>query len=144
MRKNSNIPISVENAIMGMIKSLPYFEAEYVSLLRSPGSIDKERIHTFEQYIECRINNEFYSVPEISDIVDNFDGYLISVVSVSQPPNNKYKNRYNEIQIEINEFCPDYCGEDLEGDIEKVREFLGGKRMSIISAPRKPNITIIG
>lgn len=143
MRKNSNIPVSVENAIMGMIKSLPYYEAEYVSLLRSPGSIDKERMHSFQQYIECRINNEFFSVPEVRDIVENFDGYLIVVTSVSQEAGQEERNKYREIRIEINEYCPEYLGDDIEADLERLRSFLGGTRFIIRSAPRKPDIKAI-
>ena len=140
MRKNSNIPISVENAIIGVIRSLPHFEAEYISLLRKPGSMDKERIHTFEQYIECRLNNEFFSIPELSHVAEDFDGFMIRVVSV-QRPDTSHKNRFSEIRAEINTGCPEFCGEDLEKDIEMIREFLGGTRITIVSAPRMPRIT---
>lgn len=141
MRKNSNVPISVENAIIGVIKSLPHFEADYISLLRRPGSIDKERIHTFQQYIECRLNNEFFYVPELSEIAEDFDGYMITVTAVQQP-DTPYKNRFSEIYAEINRACPEFIGEDMDKDIEKIRAFLGGTRIKIISAPRMPRIII--
>ena len=141
MRKNSNIPISVEAAIVGVIKSLPHFEAEYISLLRRPGSIDKERIHTFKQFIECRLNNEFFFIPELSEIAEDFDGYMITVTMVQQP-NSPYKNRFSEIRAEINQACPEFIGEDINEDIEKIRNFLGGTRIRVISAPRMPKIII--
>lgn len=141
MRKNSNIPISVEAAIVGVIKSLPHFEAEYISLLRRPGSIDKERIHTFKQFIECRLNNEFFFIPELSEIAEDFDGYMITVTMVQQPK-SPYKNRFSEIRAEINQACPEFIGEDINEDIEKIRNFLGGTRIRVISAPRMPKIII--
>lgn len=141
MRKNNTIPINVENAIIGVIRSLQYFEADYISLLRRPGSMDKERIHTFQQYIECRLNNELFYVPELSEIANDFDGYMITVTSVSQP-DVPYKNRFSVINAEINVSCPEFIGEDLEEDIKKLKSFLGGTRIKIISAPRMPKIII--
>lgn len=144
MRKNSNVPISVENAIQEVIRSLQYYEAEYVSLLRYPGAMDKERIHTFQQYIECRLNNEFFSVPELRDVAEDFDGFLIRVTGVQQPPDRgaQFKNRFTEIHFEINQGYPGFLGEDLDEDMETIRNFLGGTRITVISAPRVPRIII--
>ena len=101
MRKNSNVLVSVERAILEVIRSLPRFEAGYVSLLRRPGSMDKERINTFQQYIECRLNYDFFYIPELRGVIEDFDGYLLRVTSVQQP-NTKYKNRFSEIRVEVN------------------------------------------
>ena len=49
---------SIVEAIKSVNESLKTYEAEWISLKRSPYA-DKERIHSLRQFIECRLNMEF-------------------------------------------------------------------------------------
>lgn len=136
----SKVPASVLRAIQGVNESLRYYEAEWVSTQRTPYS-DKERIHTLRQYLECRLNMEFWGIPELSGIVEGFDGHLLEVMSVIGEDS---KRRRFETAIAYINKSPDwYLGEeDFAVVLEKIENFLGGTRIQFNNAPKRPKITI--
>ena len=142
MRKNKNIDVTIERAILGVIKSLPSFEPDYISLLRRPGDIDKVRVHTLEEFIECRLNFEFFSIPEIYDYVSDFNGYLIRIVELQVPNDRGRRNRFTIIRAELDFESPQFIGEDLESDCNGLINFLGGRNIVITAGPRVPKIVI--
>lgn len=139
MRKNRKVSIELENAIIDVVSSLRNYEAEYRSLLRYPGA-EKERIHSFSQYIDCRVNFEMYILPGLTDIADNFGGHLFSVIAIEGA--NERTRRFSRIVVGINEGYSGYWGDDLEGDLARVRSYLGGSRITIVYSKRKPTIFI--
>lgn len=136
----SKIPETVKSAIRGVNESLRYFEAEWISTQRTPYS-DKERIHTLRQYLECRLNMEFWGIPELSGIIEGFDGHFLEVMSVQgEDP----KRRRFETAIAYVNKSPDwYLGEeDFPVVLEKIEKFLGGTRIQFNNSPKRPKIII--
>lgn len=140
MRKNHKISIELEQAIVEVIESLRYYEAEFRSVKRCPLSTDLERIHTLRQYIECRLNFELYSVPELREYAPFFDGHLFNVLSISGV--DEKKRRFQTFEAALNFGCPEYGGEDIEEDMERILERLGGSRILVTYSRRKPRIII--
>lgn len=136
----SKIPDSIKLAIGAVNESLKTYEAEWISLKRSPWS-EKERIHSLRQFLECRLNMEFLGVPELSGIVENFDGHFLEVMSViGEDP----KRRRFEYAVAYINKSPDwYMGEeDFPVVLEKIENFLGGTRIQFNNSPKRPKITI--
>ena len=137
---HTKIPESVKAAIRGVNESLRYYEAEWISTQRTPYS-DKERIHTLRQFLECRLNMEFWRIPELSGLVEGFDGHFLEVMSVQGEDDKRKKF---ELAIAYVNKSPDwYLGEeDFSVVLEKIENFLGGTRILFNNSPRRPKITI--
>lgn len=134
------VPETVRNAIREVNESLRYFEAEWISTQRTPYS-EKERIHTLRQYIECRLNMEFWKIPELSGLVEGFDGHFLEVMSVI---GEDTKKRKFETAIAYINKSPDwYFGEeDFSIVLDKIEKFLGGSKIQFNNSSKRPKITI--
>ena len=95
---------SIVEAIKSVNESLKTYEAEWISLKRSPYA-DKERIHSLRQFIECRLNMEFFYIPELREYVENFDGHFLEVMSVIGEDSRRRRFEYVIAYIKK---CPQY------------------------------------
>lgn len=136
----TKIPQPILEAIRNVNSTLSSYKSEWVSLKRSPW-IEKERIHTLNQFLECRLNMEFYYIPELSPIVEQFDGHFIEIMSVV---GEKDKGKFENAIAYINKSPDWYLGnEDFSIIIKKAEDFIGGSRIEFNSAPKRPKITIL-
>lgn len=130
---------SIINAIRNVNESLRSYEAEWVSLKRSPYA-EKERIHTFRQFIECRLNMEFYYIPELQKYVENFDGHFLEVTSIIGE--NDKRRRFEYVIAYINKNPDWYMGEDFCEDMTEIEKLIGGSIIKFTYSSKRPKITI--
>ena len=130
---------NIVEAIKSVNESLKTYEAEWISLKRSPYA-DKERIHSLRQFIECRLNMEFFYIPELREYVENFDGHFLEVMSVIGEDSRRRRFEYVIAYINKN---PDwYMGEDFCNDMIKIENLIGGSKIKFTYSPKRPKITI--
>lgn len=129
----------IKDAIKNVNESLRNYEAEWTSLKRSPYS-EKERIHSFRQYIECRLNMEFYYIPELTEYVENFDGHFWEVMSVIGQ--DEKKRRFEYVIAYINKSPDWYGGEDFCSDMNEIEKLVGGSKIKFTYSAKRPKITI--
>ena len=97
----------LREACASVCDALKYFEEGYTSAQRTP--IDgSERCESVEQFIECRLNFEAFEIPELSPFVQDLDGYLFNVESVSEF--DKKKRKFKEVVIGLNQSPETYIG----------------------------------
>lgn len=130
---------SIKEAIKSVNESLRNYEAEWVSLRRSP-TAEKERIHSLRQFIECRLNMEFYGIPELQEYVENFDGHFLEVMSVIGE--DERKRRFQYAVAYVNKSPDWYMGEDFCEALTEIERLIGGSKIKFTYSPKRPKITI--
>lgn len=131
---------SIKTAIMSVNESLRNYEADWVSLKRCPYS-EKERIHSLRQFIECRLNMEFYYIPELREYVECFDGHFLEVMSVIGEDDKR--RRFEYVIAYINKSPDWYMGEeDYLEVMNKIESLLGGSKIKFTYSSKRPKITI--
>lgn len=129
----------IKEAIKSVNESLKSYEAEWISLKRCPYS-EKERIHTLRQFIECRLNMEFFYIPELREYVENFDGHFLEVMSVVGEDDRR--KRFEYVEAYVNKSPDWYMGEDFYEAITNIEKLLGGSKIKFTYSPKRPKITI--
>lgn len=129
----------IKEAIKSVNASLKSYEAEWISLKRCPFS-EKERIHTLRQFIECRLNMEFFFIPELKEYVENFDGHFLEVMSVVGEDDKR--KRFEYVEAYVNKSPDWYMGDDFYEAITKIENLLGGSKIKFTYSPKRPKITI--
>ena len=129
----------IKEAIKSVNESLRSYEAEWISLKRCPYS-EKERIHTLRQFIECRLNMEFFYIPELREYVENFDGHFLEVMSVVGEDDKR--KRFEYVEAYVNKSPDWYIGEDFYEAILKIEKLLGGSKIKFTYSLKRPKITI--
>lgn len=130
---------NIKEAIKNLNESLKTYQAEYISLKRSP-YCEKERIHTFRQFIECRLNMEFFYIPELQEYVESFDGHFLEVMSVIGEDTKK--RRFQTVTAYVNKSPDWYRGEDFFQAITEIENLLGGTQIIFTYSTKRPKITI--
>ena len=130
---------NIKQAIKNVNESLRNYEAEWISLKRSPYA-EKERIHSFRQFIECRLNMEFYHIPELQDYVENFDGHFLEVMSVVGQ--DEKRRRFEYVEAYVNKSSDWYMGEDFYTALTEIESLLGGSKIKFTFSAKRPKITI--
>ena len=98
---------NLRQACASVCDTLKYFEENYTSVSRTP--VDgPERCESVEQFIECRLNFEAFEIPELLPFVQDLDGYLFNVESVSEF--DKKKRKFKEVIIGLNQSPETYIG----------------------------------
>lgn len=122
--------------------SLPYYEKDYISVKRSPAS-DRERVTSFRQYIECRINYECFGIPQLRPYAEAFDGYLFEVTAVIGQDEDR--RRFTIVEAEIRK-SPEYYMADGESDfmetLDNAMKVLGGSKLRFNYSQKKTKIYI--
>lgn len=131
--------IDLTDAIKRVNETLRSFEINWISLKRSPYS-EKERIHSFRQFIECRLNMEAYYVPELREFVEKFDGHFLEVTSVIGE--NLKKKRFEYVIAYVNKSPDWYFGENFLEDMERIENLLGGTKIKFTHSAKRPKINI--
>lgn len=129
----------IKEAIKSVNESLRSYEAEWISLKRCPYS-EKERIHTLRQFIECRLNMEFFYIPELREYVENFDGHFLEVMSVVGEDDRR--KRFEYVEAYVNKSPDWYMGEDFYEAIINIEKLLGGSKIKFTYSPKRPKIII--
>ena len=129
----------IKEAIKSVNESLRSYEAEWISLKRCPYS-EKERVHTLRQFIECRLNMEFFYIPELREYVENFDGHFLEVMSVVGEDDRR--KRFEYVEAYVNKSPDWYMGEDFYEAITNIEKLLGGSKIKFTYSPKRPKITI--
>lgn len=129
----------IKEAIRNVNESLKSYEAEWVSLKRCPYS-EKERVHTLRQFIECRLNMEFFYIPELREYVENFDGHFLEVMSVVGEDDKR--KRFEYVEAYVNKSPDWYIGENFYEAILKIEKLLGGSKIKFTYSLKRPKITI--
>ena len=103
----------LKEACASVCDTLKYYEKDFSSALRTPVDCP-ERCGSVEQFIECRLNFECFSIPELLPFVQDLDGYLFQVVEVIDY--DKKKKKFKEVIITLN-FSPEtYIGNSDYGE----------------------------
>lgn len=89
MKEDTKRKNQVKQIISEVNSRLSVYDPGFISLKRfSEG--EKERVTTFSQFIECKINMEMYlGFPELSQYIEMFDGHLFEVKEIKDPDEEK-------------------------------------------------------
>ncbi len=99
----------LKQACADVCDTVKYFEADFSSASRTP--VDRpERCESIEQYVECRINFEAFSIPKLIPFVQDLDGYLFLVQNVVDY--DKKRKKFKEVIITLNQSPETYIGEN--------------------------------
>lgn len=131
---------TIREAIKRVNESLKNYEAEWISLKRSPYS-EKERIHSLRQFIECRLNMEFYYIPELQRYVEGFDGHFLEVMSVIGEDDKR--RRFEYVIAYVNKSPDWYMGEeDFYDAMTEIEKLIGGSKIKFTYSTKRPKITV--
>jgi hypothetical protein len=97
----------LREACASVCDTLKYYEKDFSSALRTPVDCP-ERCGSVEQFIECRLNFECFSIPELLPFVQDLDGYLFQVQEVVEF--DKKKRKFKEVVISLNQSPQTYIG----------------------------------
>lgn len=126
----------IKNLISRVNSTLCQYEADWIGCKRTPESEESEMCSSFEQYVEIRFNYECYEIPELRKLISDTDGHLFICTGLDDP--DTAKRRFTTAHIELinpNEFeNPD---EEFINDIEQVKKFLGGTKISFNNVKKK-------
>lgn len=133
---------TIKNIITEVNLSLPYYEAEFISL-KCFSEGEKERITNFGQFIECCLNVEMYlAIPELQELIREYGGHLFVLSELKNPNEGKYKFEEAIITVHPNageyQIDPNAYSEVLE----LVKSILGGLVIHFTSAPKRMNLVI--
>lgn len=125
----------IREIIARVNKTLCYYEKDYISVRRTPLT-ERERMVTFEQYIEARFNFECCKIPELYDIVVALEGHLWQNVELINPDTSK--RRFTEAKITlINPESPTIEDPELKKAIYELAEQLGGSSVRFNNVKKK-------
>jgi hypothetical protein len=132
------------DVIKGLVKrvneTLRYYEKEYIELKRTPDS-DREVCQSFEQYVEIRFNMESCRVPELLDLEKLTGGHLFNCTSIKNQ--DSVRRRFSSATIELigpDDF--DNPNDFIREELEKIKKFLGGSKISFNSVKCRIKIQI--
>lgn len=130
----------LKQMIVNINSSLPYYEKDYISVKRTPLG-DKERVESFRQFIECRLNFECFSIPELRPYAEAFDGHLFEVTAVYDQ--DEARRRFSMVQAELCKSSDTYIGDqDFLDSIDEVEDILGGSTLKFNYSQKKTKIYI--
>lgn len=138
--KETNIKQIIKELISRVNSTLGYYEKDYVSVKRTPTS-KRERITSFEQYIEARFNYECCKIPELYDAVMATEGHLFSCSSIENP--DTQKRRFTAATVVL--ISPEMdleMDENLKNEIIKIHDLLGGSHIKFNNVKKKIKFTI--
>lgn len=131
------IEIELKSKISDVIKSLNYYEKGFSSTKRTPVG-DKERSTSLSQYIECRLNFEFFKIPFLKKYEECMDGHLFKVTSIEGEEGRKFQ--HVTIQIESR---PEFVTEvEYNSLVNSIHDEIGGNVIKFNSSWKKPKIEI--
>lgn len=121
-------------------RTLCYYEKDYISARRTPYE-SRERIKSFEQYVEIRFNLECCNIPELYDAVIATGGHLFSCVSLENQDIKKRTFTTATIVLLDPETLPEKDN-NLKNEIRKIYEFIGGSVIKFNNAKKKIKFTV--
>lgn len=121
-------------------RTLCYYEKDYISARRTPYE-SRERIKSFEQYVEIRFNLECCNIPELYDAVIATGGHLFSCVSLENQDIKKRTFTTATIVLLDPETLPEKDN-NLKNEIKKIYEFIGGSVIKFNNAKKKIKFTV--
>ena len=132
--------VIIRDLIARVNSTLAYYEKDFISVKRTPFS-EKERVTSFEQYIEARFNYECCQIPELKEAVLATDGHLFTCISLENP--DTAKRRFTVATIELlNPETLLETEENLKNEIIKIHDFLGGSCIKFNNVKKKIKYTI--
>lgn len=136
----TTIDVIVRDLISRVNSTLSYYEKDYVSVKRTPVS-NKERVTSFEQYVEARFNYECCRIPELYDAVIATDGHLFTCVSLENQDTAKRRFTLATVTL-INPEMQLGMDETLKDEILKIHDLLGGSCIKFNNVKKKIKFTI--
>ena len=130
----------IKNLISRVNSTLSYYEKDFISVKRTPFS-ERERVTSFEQYIEARFNYECCQIPELVDAVLATEGHLFSCVSLENPDISKRRFTIATIEL-LNPETLLETDENLKNEIIKIHDLLGGSCIKFNNVKKKIQLTI--
>lgn len=135
-----NIEAIIKDLISRVNSTLGYYEKDYISVQRTPFS-ERERVQSFEQYIEARFNFECCAIPELYDAVIATDGHLFHCVELTNP--DTMKRRFTTATVTlVDPKTLVGANENLIDEINKIHEFIGGSVIKFNNVRKKIKFTV--
>lgn len=137
----------IKETIARVNRTLSYYEKDFISVQRSPWT-DKERCQSFEQYVEARFNFELSKIPEFEYLCQVFDGKLFGLMDLKDPDPDLRKFKLATFSLPPEEIIKEVISpfpemEPLINDeIEKIKNYLGGKIIKFNNVKQKIKIII--
>ena len=135
----------LKQLVIDINSSLYCYDKDGCSHLKRSPTGELENVVSLRQFIECRLNLELFYIPELTDYVKYFDGHLFTVTQVDGLQEDK--RRFDMVHADL---MPDerYFLQDPDNPIdpgetvERIKEILGGTRISFGYSQRKIKINI--
>ena len=131
----------LKEALSKVNATLKYYEAEWISAQRTP-YVEREKVVSFEHYVEIRVNLEISRIPELHDLVCKTDGHLFICTSLDDV--NDLRHRFKRAHISFNdpENFPEEVQDEIRGIIEEAKTWLGGGKFTFNSVVERVKIVI--
>ena len=130
----------IKDVISRVNSTLSIYEAEWISCKRTPTS-EREVCKSFEQFIEIRFNYECSKVPELQKILEDTGGHLFFCKSLEDVDLEKKRFTLAHLELLSPDDFVDESGIILK-ELEEVRNFLGGSKISFNNVKKKIKFTI--
>ena len=130
----------IRDVISRVNSTLNVYEAEWISCKRTPTS-EKEVCKSFEQFIEIRFNYECSKIPELQKILEDTGGHLFFCKSLEDVDLEKKRFTLAHLELLSPDDFVDESGIILK-ELEEVRNFLGGSKISFNNVKKKIKFTI--
>lgn len=137
---SNNIKQLIKDLISRVNNTLGYYEKDYVSVKRTPVS-QRERVTSFEQYVEARFNYECCKIPELYEAVMATEGHLFTCISLQDQDISKRRFTIATLVL-INPKMDLRMDETLKNEILKIHELLGGSCIKFNNVRKKIKFTI--
>lgn len=130
----------IKELISRVNSTLGYYEKDYISVQRTPYS-ERERVESFEQYIEARFNFECCAIPELYDAVIATNGHLFSCTGLEDPDTMKRRFSIATVTLVDPKMLPG-ANENLINEINRIYEFIGGSVIKFNNVRKKIKFTV--
>ena len=129
----------VKDLISRVNSTLGYYEKDYISVQRTPYS-ERERVTSFEQYVEARFNFECCAIPELYDAVIATNGHLFKCVELANPDIMKRRFTVATVVLVDPKTLPQ-ASENLIDEINQIYKYLGGSVIKFNNVRKKIKFT---
>lgn len=130
----------IKDLISRVNRTLGYYEKDYISVQRTPYA-ERERVGSFEQYVEARFNFECCEIPELYDAVIATGGHLFKCVELANQDTMKRRFTTATVVLVDPETLP-WANENLINEINRIHEYLGGSVIKFNNVKKKIKFTV--
>jgi len=129
---------TIRKIIEAVNSTLKTFDSGWTSVKRFgyvTDDADRERCMTFDKYVECRVNREFWKLDEFKDLFAEFDGNIFEC-KLDEPNLVKRTFKLATLRIKIPKSALE-ANESLNNEVKRFIDWLGGDTITFTHKKKK-------